>query len=358
VGRTLTADTTGLTEQSGTLSYAWKANDVSVGTDASTYTVGSNDLGKTITVTVTSTGNTGSITSNPTAAVAEAPQWVAYTGLAAHLATLSANTAAAPYTVALAPVDISGVWSDINTAVSGKYVILDLSDCSATGNTISGNLSSPTGNDMNIIKNNQYIKGIILPDTLTTIGNNAFRDCTGLTSVTIPSSVNTIGDYAFSDCTSLTSITVDSGNANYADEGGVLFNKAKTTLVCYPAGKTGSYSIPSSVNTIGDGAFRGCTNLTSVTIPSNVNTIGNGAFNDTGLTSVTIPTSVNTIGDWAFYNYNGLTSVTFDTGSSISESNFSSVYSFPGDLRDKYLAGGGGAGTYTRPSGSDTWTKQ
>jgi hypothetical protein len=109
----------------------------------------------------------------------------------------------------------------------------------------------------------------------------------------------------------LGAINVDAGNVNYASEIGVVFNKSKTTLIIYPRGKIGSYTIPESVITIGNYAFYYCSGLTSVTIGNSVETIGEYAFrNCTGLTSVTIPNLVETIGDRAFYNCTGLTSVT------------------------------------------------
>jgi hypothetical protein len=110
-----------------------------------------------------------------------------------------------------------------------NYVILDLSGCTATNNEISGTAVTPTGNDSNIIKDNQYIKGIVLPSNLASIGIGAFNGCTGLTSVTIPNSVTAIWNGTFTGCTGLTSVT-----------------------------------IPNSVTSIGAGAFMGCTGLTSV----------------------------------------------------------------------------------------------
>jgi uncharacterized repeat protein (TIGR02543 family) len=94
---------------------------------------------------------------------------------------------------------------------------------------------------------------------------------------------------------------------------GVLFDKNATTLVAYPAGKSGtSYTIPASVTTIGDFAFAGATALTSITIPASVTTIGDGAFSGaTALTSITIPASVTTIGLSAFFGATSLTSVYF-----------------------------------------------
>jgi hypothetical protein len=70
-----------------------------------------------------------------------------------------------------------------------------------------------------------------IPNSVTSIGSNAFADCKKLTSVTIPAGLASIGDYAFYGCGGLTSINADAGNANYASVDGVLFNKAKTTLI-------------------------------------------------------------------------------------------------------------------------------
>ncbi|MGI5873790.1 MAG: leucine-rich repeat protein [Bacillota bacterium] len=115
-----------------------------------------------------------------------------------------------------------------------------------------------------------------IPDGTIVIREDAFLDCTGLTSITIPDSVTSIGVYAFWGCTGLTSVT-----------------------------------IPDSVTSIGGGVFSGCTGLTSVTIPDSVTSIGDAAFDGcTGLTSVTIPDSVMSIGDYAFDGCTGLTSIT------------------------------------------------
>jgi len=100
-------------------------------------------------------------------------------------------------------------------------------------------------------------------------------------------------------------------NSNYSSENGVVFSKNKTTLIQYPGGKKGAYTIPNSVTSIGNYAFTRCHDLTSVTIPSGVTSIGDYAFNDcSGLTSVTIPNSVTSIGDYAFSGCDSLTSVT------------------------------------------------
>ncbi|MDR3344353.1 MAG: leucine-rich repeat protein, partial [Oscillospiraceae bacterium] len=93
---------------------------------------------------------------------------------------------------------------------------------------------------------------------VTIIGENAFYGCASLTSVTIPNSVTSIGANAFTQCRSLTNINVVSDNKNYSSKNGVLYNKANTTLACYPAGKAGAFSIPNSVTFVGNDAFGRC----------------------------------------------------------------------------------------------------
>ena len=145
---------------------------------------------------------------------------------------------------------------------------------------------------------------ITIPNSVTSIDSSAFYGCSSLTSVTMSNSVTSIGNPAFENCTSLTSIEVSDNNGNYSSVDGVLFNKDKSELITYPAGKTDSeYVIPNSVISIGDSAFENCTSLTSVTIPDSVTSIDYSAFeNCTSLTSVTIPNSVTSICDSAFYN--------------------------------------------------------
>ena len=154
------------------------------------------------------------------------------------------------------------------------------------------------------------LTSITIPNSVTSIGKEAFQGCTGLTSITIPNSVTAIGTGAFSNCSNLTEILVEEGNTAYTSIEGVLFSNEKTTLVAYPAAKAPDYEIPNSVSAIGDYAFSECVGLTSVTIPNSVTAIGDYAFYCSGLTSITIPNSVTAIGTAAFSNCSGLTSVT------------------------------------------------
>ena len=136
--------------------------------------------------------------------------------------------------------------------------------------------------------------------TVTSIGDYAFANCSGLTSVTIPDGVTSIGDYAFYFCLRLTSVTIPDGVTTIGEY-----------AFSHCTGLT-SVTIPDGVTTIGEYAFSYCTGLTSVTIPGSVTSIGNDAFYFcTGLTSVDIADGVTSIGNGAFSWCSGLTSVTF-----------------------------------------------
>ncbi len=151
------------------------------------------------------------------------------------------------------------------------------------------------------------LSSISIPTSTTNIGNNAFYNCSGLTSVTIPNSVTSIGSEVFRGCSKLTDINVKSDNTKYTSENGVLYNKAKTNLICYPASKIGTtYTIPSSVTNISNYAFYNCISLTSVTIPNSVTSIDSYAFSDCSRLSAIAydGTSAPTIGTSAFSRVN------------------------------------------------------
>ena len=153
----------------------------------------------------------------------------------------------------------------------------------------------------------QYPRGkartnYIIPDSVTSIGDNAFLQCDSLTSITIPHRVTSIGVDAFMDCDSLTSVT-----------------------------------IPDSVTSIGSSVFYDCDGLTSITIPDSVTSIGSSVFYDCdGLTSITIPDSINYIG-WSAFGYcSSLVSITIpDSVTTIRRHAFESC----GELKDVYYKG-------------------
>ncbi len=150
--------------------------------------------------------------------------------------------------------------------------------------------------------------GYTVPNGVTNIGSSAFSGCTSLTSISIPSSITNIGEFAFADCPSLSAITVDALNPFYSSVGGVLFNKSQTTLIQYPGGKAGGYTVPNSVTNIGDLAFDSCPSLTSATIPNSVTNIGDFAFSDcASLTGAYFQGNAPRAGPRVFYNDNNTT---------------------------------------------------
>jgi len=176
-----------------------------------------------------------------------------------------------------------------------------------------------------------------IPNYITNIGNNAFYDCSALTSITIPKSVTSIGNSAFYNCDSLTKtnytgdiagwcdIKFDSSRSNpmfYSQNLYINDQEIKDLVIpnsvdsihdytFYNGSALSSVSLSNSVTSIGNYAFSGCSSLTSITIPNSVTSVGNCAFDYcSSLNLVTLGKGVTSVGNWAFADCSSLTSIT------------------------------------------------
>ena len=169
------------------------------------------------------------------------------------------------------------------------------------------------------------IKSAIIPDSIATIGDDAFHDCTALERVSMGGGVTSIGNRAFENCTNLKSITVPDRVSHIGEAAFFGCTSLSTASLGY------------RVSYVGDYAFEGCSSLKSIVIPDRVSRIGIRTFVDcTSLESVTLGGRVESVGDWAFYNCTGLKSITLPASL-----NYVGYFSFEGctNLERVYYGG-------------------
>ena len=218
-------------------------------------------------------------------------------------------------------------WGDVT---KGNLSVLDLSEAKIVNGGdeyfVRGDYTSNDQIGDYAFYNCSGLTSLNLPAGITSIGWGAFEGCSGLTSLTLPSSLTTIGFGAFDGCSGLTSLTLPAGiteidNATFYDCSGL-------TSLTLPAGITSigssafygcsgltSLTLPAGITSIGDDTFYGCSGLTSLTLPAGITSIGRSAFEDcSGLTSLTLPDGITSIDIRAFYGCSGLTSLTLPAG--------------------------------------------
>ena len=252
------------------------------------------------------------------------------------LKTIQSLTVGGPHNVIVTGELTSSQLSTMATYIknySTRKINLDLSETTGLTYINSDTFSGCTG-----------LVNIIIPDSVTSIGEYAFRNCSSLASITIPDRVTEIGfcwgyepeDYyydiknVFTGCGSLTAFNVSKNNRRYSssDDGKILYNKDKTTLLAYPSA-TGDVTIPDSVTSIDSSAFYNCSSLESVYITdltawmnikfenANSNPLYNGAdlyLNGSLVTDLVIPAGMTSIGKYVFYGCDSLESVTIPDG--------------------------------------------
>ena len=241
----------------------------------------------------------------------------------ADYARIDGGAAAPGYFTAKGSASVGGsVGSGLSWTLDNTGV-LRLSGSGATGNFYEANdaskrISTPWEPYQNIITalelngvtdigdfafcNLGYLTRVTIPNTVTRIGRYAFESCARLNYVFIPASVTTVATNPFARCPSLEAISLDSGSRSLKVQDGVLFNYGMTRLLSYPAGKSGSYTIPSTVTGFGNNTFDGNTKLTELIFPEGATAVAFAAcYGCTALKSVTLPASIQSVGNVAFY---------------------------------------------------------
>ncbi len=165
-----------------------------------------------------------------------------------------------------------------------------------------------TGIGAKFLYGDSHYTEVVLPDTITSIGEDAFFYCRELQKLEIPASVTDLTGNPFAACSKLTELTLDPDNSSYLMEDGILYSADRKTLIAYPSGKTEtSFTVPYGVETISASAFHVNENLVQVDLPDTVKQIGEDAFYSAGsLKEIRLSNALETIGDGAFYRANQL----------------------------------------------------
>ncbi len=173
----------------------------------------------------------------------------------------------------------------------------------------------------NAFPNCDTLKEITFPNSVISTGNYVFSGCDNLEIINFPESITSIGMLSRANTLNLSMINVNPANPNYESADGVLFDKGKKTLICYPEGrKDASYIIPNSVISLDKWAFSDALSLEEVIIPDSVTTISSSFYLCTGLKEITIPKNVSSIQSDAFYGCTSLTAINVDSANTAYES--------------------------------------
>ena len=178
-------------------------------------------------------------------------------------------------------------------------MIREMAGSNYNGYSTEGKLSTLDLSEAKIVKGgDSYYSGDNCYTSNDEIGEYAFHDCSGLTSLTLPAGITSISDCAFEGCSGLTSLTIPAGITSIG---------SRAFYWC--SGLT-SLTLPDGITSIGSGAFSDCSGLTSLILPAGITSISDCAFAYcSGLTSLTLPDGITEIGEYAFYQCSGLTSI-------------------------------------------------